>query len=82
MRDASPRCKIARKFCLESLLGLKCGMWSMDIITINLDIFTVNNNSQLAQRTKIKHAKYFLQRIIKTLQLQRIIKTYGRNHIA
>ena len=57
----------------------------MDIIAINREFFALNNNSQLAQRTKTEHMKYFLQRIIKILQLQQIIKTlkiYGRNHIA
>ena len=43
--------------------------------TVNLEIFAVKNNSRLAQTSKIKHVKYFLQRIIKTL------KIYGRKHI-
>ena len=46
------------------------------IPTVNWEIFTVKNNSQFAGTTKIKHVKYFFQRIIKTL------KICGRKHIA
>ena len=39
------------------------------IPTVNWEIFTVKNNSQFAGTTKIKHVKYFFQRIIKTLKI-------------
>ena len=48
---------------------------AMKLITVNREIFAVKNNLQLAQRTKIKHVKYFLQWIIKTLKIN------GRKHI-
>ena len=43
--------------------------------TVNLEIFAVKNNSRLAQTTKIKHVKYFLQRIIKILKIYTVGST-------
>ena len=40
-----------------------------EAFTVNLEIFAVKNNLRLAQTTKIKHVKYFLQRIIKILKI-------------
>ena len=50
-------------------------MITAESATVNLEIFAVKNNSRLAQTTKIKHVKYFLQRIIKILKIYTVGST-------